>query len=93
MHLALLTTLVMIAFAANSILNRMALGGLVWLNWPGGTSVPSLSGVLLMLAAAIGWGFHSLLGRGAKDPLGNTGGVFFSPCQPGWRSGRCCLMR
>lgn len=54
----------------------IALGGLAWLLWPGATvSVPPF-GAALMLAAALGWGLYSLIGRGATDPLAATAGNF-----------------
>jgi len=47
----------------------MAMAGLIWLMWPGQAQVPSGVGTLGMLAAAIGWGLYSLIGRRAGDPL------------------------
>jgi drug/metabolite transporter (DMT)-like permease len=48
-----------------------ALGGLVYLVFPG-LSAPSISGSLLMTVAGISWGFYTLLGRNALDPLSDT---------------------
>ncbi|WP_300513624.1 DMT family transporter [Aliiroseovarius sp.] len=54
----------------------VALAGLGVLVWPGtGVSLP-LSGVALMLAAAVGWGLYSLRGRGGADPLATTAASF-----------------
>lgn len=49
----------------------LAAGGLVYLVLPGVTA-PDPLGALLMALAGIGWGFYSLLGRGASDPLAAT---------------------
>jgi drug/metabolite transporter (DMT)-like permease len=49
----------------------LALIGLVYLMFPGLTS-PSLTSSALMVIAGISWGFYSLRGRGAKDPLAAT---------------------
>lgn len=54
----------------------LAFAGLVWLLWPTGAAAPSPVGAMLMLAAAVGWGIYSLLGRGARDPLAVTAGSF-----------------
>lgn len=54
----------------------LALGGLVWLVWPGETaSVPVWSAAAMALAA-MGWGAYSLIGRGSADPLGDTASAF-----------------
>ncbi len=50
----------------------MAFGGLVWLMWPQGDASLSGRGAALMLAAAVGWGLYSLIGRKADDPLRAT---------------------
>lgn len=53
----------------------MAFGGLVWLMWPqGGVEgvAPNRGGAALMLAAAVGWGIYSLIGRKSGDPLRTT---------------------
>ncbi len=52
-----------------------ALGGLVYLVLPG-VSAPDPLGSALMTVAGIGWGFYSLRGRAATDPLGETAGNF-----------------
>lgn len=49
----------------------LALIGLVYLMFPG-LSSPSLTSSALMVIAGISWGFYSLRGRGAKDPLAAT---------------------
>jgi drug/metabolite transporter (DMT)-like permease len=54
----------------------IAFGGLVWLLWPSGGTAPDLLGAGLMIAAAIGWGVYSLLGRRSTDPTGDTAANF-----------------
>lgn len=54
----------------------LALGGLVWLLWPGGPTELSLVHSLAMALAGVGWGLYSLIGRGATDALGETGANF-----------------
>jgi len=49
--------------------------GLVYLVSPGLTA-PDPAGAVLMAVAGISWGFYSLLGRGAPDPLEATAGNF-----------------
>ncbi|WP_050928259.1 DMT family transporter [Aestuariivita boseongensis] len=54
----------------------LAFGGLAWLLWPGaGIAVSILHGAF-MVAAGIGWGIYSLIGRGATDPLRATAANF-----------------
>jgi drug/metabolite transporter (DMT)-like permease len=53
----------------------LALGGLVYLVFPG-LQAPSLLGSTLMAIAGISWGFYTLRGRGSGDPLGDTAGNF-----------------
>jgi drug/metabolite transporter (DMT)-like permease len=53
----------------------VALGGLVYLVFPG-LSSPPLFASLLMAAAGIAWGFYTLRGKGSDDPLGDTTGNF-----------------
>jgi drug/metabolite transporter (DMT)-like permease len=55
----------------------VAFAGLGILVFPGVTK-PSPAGFLLMAAAGAGWGVYSLLGRGAKDPLGDTANHFLT---------------
>jgi hypothetical protein len=46
----------------------LAMAGLAWLVWPvGDVALPWLA-TLAMLAAALGWGIYSLVGRRATDP-------------------------
>lgn len=49
----------------------LALGGLVYLVFPGLAAPPPLSSAF-MAVAGISWGLYSLAGRGAQDPLNNT---------------------
>lgn len=49
----------------------LAILGLVYLVSPGLTA-PDLSGAILMAVAGIAWGFYSLLGRSAANPLRAT---------------------
>ncbi len=53
----------------------LALGGLVWLVFPG-LSAPPLGGSSLMLAAGVAWGVYSLRGKGASYPASSTTGNF-----------------
>jgi len=53
----------------------LALGGLVYLVFPGLTA-PSPLGSALMIVAGIAWGFYSIRGRGSQNPLGDTAGNF-----------------
>ncbi len=45
----------------------LAMGGLVWLLWPGGEADVSAPHAALMVAAGVGWGVYSLQGRREKD--------------------------
>jgi len=53
----------------------LALGGLVYLIFPGLTA-PSPIGSALMTVAGISWGFYTIRGRGSQNPLGDTAGNF-----------------
>ncbi len=53
----------------------IALAGLAGLTLPGATA-PDFGGAVLMLAAGVGWGAYSLLGRGAADPIATTAANF-----------------
>ena len=53
----------------------LALGGLVYLVFPG-LSAPSLFGSTFMMTAGIAWGFYSIRGRGSQNPLADTAGNF-----------------
>jgi len=53
----------------------LALGGLVYLVFPGLTA-PSPPGSVLMMTAGIAWGFYSIRGRGSQNPLADTAGNF-----------------
>jgi len=53
----------------------LALGGLVYLVFPGLTA-PSPLGSGLMIAAGMAWGFYTLRGRGSQNPLADTAGNF-----------------
>ena len=52
-----------------------ALGGLVYLVFPGLTAPPLYSS-LLMAAAGVAWGVYTLRGKGSGDPLASTTGNF-----------------
>lgn len=53
----------------------LALGGLVYLVFPG-LAAPSPLGSTLMMTAGIAWGFYSIRGRGSQNPLADTAGNF-----------------
>ena len=53
----------------------VAVAGLVYLVSPGLTA-PDPAGAAMMAVAGIAWGFYSLLGRSATDPLQATAGNF-----------------
>jgi drug/metabolite transporter (DMT)-like permease len=53
----------------------VAIGGLVFLVAPGVTA-PSPVGSLFMATAGAAWGFYSVRGRGAPDPIAATAGNF-----------------
>ncbi len=53
----------------------VAVGGLVYLVFPG-LSAPPLASSALMASAGIAWGFYTLRGKGSTDPLGDTAGNF-----------------
>jgi drug/metabolite transporter (DMT)-like permease len=53
----------------------LAVAGLVYLVSPGVTA-PDLLSAIEMAIAGVAWGFYSLLGRGARDPLAATTGAF-----------------
>jgi len=53
----------------------VALGGLLYLVFPG-LSAPPLFASILMAAAGIAWGLYTLRGKGSSDPLGDTTGNF-----------------
>ncbi len=53
----------------------IAFAGLIYLVSPG-LSAPDPIGALLMGGAGVAWGFYSLLGRAAKDPLEATASNF-----------------
>ncbi len=54
----------------------VAFGGLVWLLWPGAVGAPPVTAALMMGIAAVAWGVYSLAGRGATDPMAETGANF-----------------
>lgn len=53
----------------------IALGGLIYLVFPGLTAPPLFSS-LLMAFAGIAWGFYTLRGKGSENPLADTAGNF-----------------
>lgn len=55
----------------------LAIAGLIYLVAPG-LSAPDPFGAVLMAVAGVSWGFYSLLGRGAADPLVATAGAFIT---------------
>lgn len=61
----------------------VAFAGLILLCWPAGEVRLDLGGVALMAAAALGWGFYSLLGRGGGAPLPATA-ANFAIAVPAW---------
>ena len=52
-----------------------ALGGLIYLVFPG-LSAPPLFSSALMATAGIAWGFYTLRGKGSENPLADTTGNF-----------------
>ena len=54
----------------------VALAGLAWLLWPAGAVRVPGGGAFAMGLAGIGWGFYSLIGRRAGDPLAATAANF-----------------
>jgi len=52
-----------------------ALGGLIYLVFPGLSSPPFFSSALMMFAG-IAWGFYTLRGKGSANPLADTTGNF-----------------
>jgi drug/metabolite transporter (DMT)-like permease len=53
----------------------LAIGGLVYLVFPG-LEAPSFAGAVLMALAGFSWGVYSLRGRGAANPLAQTTNSF-----------------
>ena len=53
----------------------LAFGGLVYLVSPGVTA-PPFFGAALMAVAGLAWGFYSLLGKDARNPLSSTAANF-----------------
>ena len=85
----LLFGVVQITMFASALINRqesistlrwlgtgMAFGGLVLLLLPG-AAAPSLPFAALMIVSALGWGFYTLAGKQATDPLASTAANFF----------------
>jgi len=54
----------------------LAMAGLAWLVWPTGAVALPIAATAAMLAAALGWGVYSLVGRRATDPLAETAANF-----------------
>ena len=52
-----------------------AIGGLVYLVFPGLSSPPPVSSALMTIAG-ISWGFYTLRGKGSENPLADTTGNF-----------------
>ena len=79
---AVQTTMVLLAIASGERPRAvqwagllLAVSGLVYLVLPG-LSAPPLGPALLMAVAGASWGFYSLRGRGAADPVAQTAGNF-----------------
>src|SRR5690606_13827668 len=53
----------------------LSVAGLVYLLLPG-SSAPPLGPAALMAVAGAGWGWYSILGKGAANPLAATAGNF-----------------
>lgn len=53
----------------------LALGGLIYLVFPGLESPPIISSILMALAG-VAWGFYTLRGKSSKNPLADTTGNF-----------------
>ena len=49
----------------------LALTGLLWLTLPG-VAAPDPLGAILMAGAGSSWGVYSIVGRGSRDPIGDT---------------------
>jgi drug/metabolite transporter (DMT)-like permease len=71
-------TMLLLAYRGGErLVGRQRLGlvtavlGLVYLLLPG-VAAPPMAGAGLMVLAGIAWGFYSVWGRGAQDPLGQT---------------------
>lgn len=54
----------------------LAFGGLAWLLWPSGGAQTSMLHAALMVAAGVGWGVYSLVGRKGAEPLAATAANF-----------------
>ena len=67
-----------------------AFGGFVHLVWPG-LSAPPPTGSVLMTAAGVAWGFYTLRGRGAVDPVAATTGNFVRAVPPALAIGAVLL--
>ena len=70
----------------------VAFAGLVWLLLPSGAAAPEPLGVGLMVAAALGWGVYSLIGRRTASALDETAWSFLLAVPVGlvaalWSSG------
>ena len=54
----------------------LAFAGLAWLLWPSGGAHTSMLHAALMVAAGVGWGIYSLVGRKGAAPLAATAANF-----------------
>jgi drug/metabolite transporter (DMT)-like permease len=52
-----------------------AMGGLIYLVWPG-IAAPSPGGAVLMMLSGIAWGIYSIRGKGVITPVASTAGNF-----------------
>jgi drug/metabolite transporter (DMT)-like permease len=81
---AIYTTFALIAFAANSILCRLALSESS-IDPASFTTIRLVSGailILLMTIAGVSWGVYSLRGRGVDNPVAVTGDNFLRSVPP-----------
>lgn len=60
----------------------LALGGLVYLVFPGLESAPPFLSSACMAVAGVSWGLYSLRGRGSADPLADTNANFVLALPP-----------
>ncbi|WP_306432334.1 DMT family transporter [Tropicibacter sp. Alg240-R139] len=54
----------------------VAFAGLAWVLWPSEGALVDITGAALMMAAGVGWGFYTLVGRQERDALSGTAANF-----------------